>query len=215
MVFAHLLELRVDHVEIVLLGVLVAAHLLLDRLQLLVEEVFPLVLLRRLLDPRLQVLLQLHQLQLRVEHFHAQIQTLAHRARFQQLSLTHRARSHLLEVFALREGHVPRQIREVERITRAAVFLLEGREELLVERILRHEQIHVAEKLVRIRLHRDLIEVLAEIGELGGFYDHWRALLHHAVNSNTRQTAHNETGTVAGHAEVAKFGAAKSKTIGN
>ena len=88
MVLAHLLELRVDHVEVVLLGVFIAAHLLLDRLQLLVQKVFPLVLLRRLLDSRLQVFLQLHQLQLRVEHLHAQIQTLAHRARFQQLSLT-------------------------------------------------------------------------------------------------------------------------------
>ena len=41
MVLAHLLELRVDHVEVVLLGVFIAAHLLLDRLQLLVQKVFP------------------------------------------------------------------------------------------------------------------------------------------------------------------------------
>ena len=53
--------------------------------------------------------------------------------------------THLLKVFSLRERHVSRQIREIERIARAAVLLFEGSEELLVERILRHQQIHVAQ----------------------------------------------------------------------
>lgn len=106
----HLFQLAIHHVDVFLFGILISSEFLLDRFHLLSKNIVPLVLLRRFLDARLQILLHLHRLQLLIEDLHSKVESIVRRVRFEQLDIRRQAIAHFLKVLSVAEGHVSRKV---------------------------------------------------------------------------------------------------------